>query len=145
MSSRVPEPYTRLETYPWRCMIPTRFGDQDPNLHINNVAMTGLFQESRAQFTTMLDPVRGMRAGATVAASLKIDFLAEAFYPTNLTMTVGFLRIGRTSWTLIEAAFDGDRCLSVCEAVIVGMRDGRPSAIPDAWRETAQTYLMKLD
>lgn len=82
------------------------------------------------------------RTMRTVAASLNVSFLAEALYPLDATIGVGFTRFGRTSWTVVEAAFQEGRCLSVCEAVVVHMTDGKPSRPPEAWRRAALAHLM---
>jgi len=139
--ARVPPSRTRLETYPWRCVLPTRYGDLDPNQHINNVAFTSLFEEGRVRLIrAMWGP---LSAGpGIVAASLNIAFLAEALYPVDITMGLGISRIGRTSWTVVAGAFDEERCLAVCEAVMVCVGPQGPSALSPSWRDAADPYLM---
>lgn len=92
------------------------------------------------RFTAALDVDGAIRAGATVTASLKTEFLEEAHYPNDLTMGVGFIRIGRTSWTLIEGAFHRDRCVALCEVVVVRLIDKVPSETPEQWRMQASTF-----
>lgn len=143
MPSRSPSAYTLLRNYPWHCVLATRFSDQDPNFHINNVAMIGLFQEARLRFTAALDVDGAIRRATTVAASLKTEFIQEALYPTDLTMGVGFVRMGRTSWTVIQGAFCDDQCLAVCEVTVVRLVDGAPDEAPAGWRSQHAAFSIR--
>lgn len=133
---------TVLANYPWRCVLPTRYGDQDPNRHINNAALVGLFEEGRVRFTMALGGDLRPTGVSTVVAALNVNFLAETLYPMDVTMALGIVRIGRTSWTVVEGAFNGDQCLAVCEAVIVSVGPDGPVAPPQTWRDAAADYLM---
>lgn len=123
-----------LAHYPFQCPLQTRFGDQDVNHHINNVAMAGLFEEGRIRFNAMLDMQGQMPEGQTVVAALNIAFLADTYYPGEVIMGVGVAKVGRTSWTLVEGAFQDGRCVGVCEAILVRRASGGPQVLPDHWR-----------
>lgn len=140
--AHLPPSRTVLANYPWSCVLPTRYGDLDPNWHINNAAFVGLFEEGRVRFALALgDPVRPAGV-STVVAALNVNFLAETFYPTDLTLALGIVRVGRTSWTVVEGAFNGGQCLAVCEAVMVSVGPDGPVAAPQAWRDAVADYLM---
>lgn len=140
--TRVPQALTQLDSYPWRCVLPTRYGDQDPNQHINNVAIAGLFEEGRYRFGLFLGGGSPLDGVNIVAAKLTIDFLAEAHYPLDITMALGFRRLGRTSWTVIGGAFDGDRCVAVGEAVMVCVGPSGPVELPAGWRAAAEAHII---
>lgn len=133
---------TVLSSYPWSCVLPTRYGDQDTNRHINNAALVGLFEEGRVRFTLALGAVARPPGVNPVVAALNVNFLAETLYPMDITMGLGIVRIGRTSWTVVEGAFNGDQCLAVCEAVIVTVGPNGPVETSQAWREAVADYLI---
>lgn len=132
-SARVPDAFTKMETYAFRCQIDTRFGDQDINRHINNVSMGSFFEEGRIRFKAALG-MAALQPGGTIAASIRTDFIRDALYPGFLEIGVAVLRIGTTSWTLVEAAFQARRCVAVCQATLVLRNADGPFAMTAEWR-----------
>lgn len=132
-----------LANYPFQCSLQTRFGDQDVNHHVNNVAMAGLFEEGRLRFNTSLDIERRLAGGQTVVAALNIAFLADTRYPEDVVMGLGVLKVGRTSWTIVEGAFQGGRCVGVCEAILVRRSPDGPQELPDDWRTLIETQRLQ--
>lgn len=128
-----------LANYPFQCSLQTRFGDQDVNRHINNVAMAGLFEEGRLRFNTGLDIEKRLTGGQTVVAALNISFLADTRYPEDVVMGLGVLKVGRSSWTIVEGAFQDGRCVGVCEAVLVRRSPEGPLVLPEDWRALLET------
>ena len=113
----------------------TRFSDVDPNQHINNVAMAAAFEDARVRF----DIVAGLRAIYSnlrvMIVAANIDYLAEAYYPAPLSIHVGVLAIGRTSWTVGELAMQDDRPRAYCRATVVSTDGERPTAVPQDLRD----------
>ncbi len=75
-------------------------------------------------------------------ARQSIDYIREASYPGNLTVGVGVLRIGNSSYTLGMAMFQDGGCVSVSDAVLVVADARGPISLPEAYRERMQALLL---
>ena len=141
-----PEPYRlQLETYPLVTTVPSRFQDLDPLGHINNVAIGAFYEEGRGglnrqAFPLELRKAHGMRM---VIADVHIAYLDEAFYPSDLVVGSGILRIGGASYTIGQALFQDGRCIGSSEAVLVNTDGKRPAAIPDEARSALEQVMIK--
>lgn len=141
-----PEPYRlQLETYPLVTTVPSRFQDLDPLGHINNVAIGAFYEEGRGglnrqAFPLELRKAHGMRM---VIADVHIAYLDEAFYPSDLVVGSGILRIGGSSYTIGQALFQDGRCIGASEAVLVNTDGKRPAAIPDEARSALEQLMIK--
>ncbi|MCA1749601.1 MAG: acyl-CoA thioesterase [Parasphingopyxis sp.] len=120
--------------YPFSILIGTRYGDLDTNGHLNNVAIARYFEDARVRFQTELAGGRRPVGARGLVAAVHIDYLAEGFYPAPVFVTAGIGTIGSSSWRVLEAAFQEDRRIAVCETVFVRLRDGKPTPIDDDWR-----------
>jgi acyl-CoA thioester hydrolase len=116
-TSRRPE--LRLEDYPYRLSDNVRFGDLDPNQHVNNATYATYFETSRVSL--IRDPKFGlMPAGLSwVLAHLAIDFRAEVHWPGEVELGLAVSRIGRTSVTYDQAVFNNGRCAASAVAITV--------------------------
>ncbi len=121
--------------YPWRLTIDTRFGDMDPNRHLNNVAITQLYEEARVRFNLML---RGSGAEygrpSFLVAHVAVDYLAEGQYPGAVEIGFGVLSFGNSSYRAGMGLFQGAHCIGLCDTVMVHRGEGGPTVIPDALR-----------
>src|SRR5215210_7725357 len=96
-----------------------RFADLDPLGHCNNAAIGGFFESSRvALFTQAGQPVSG-GAFSIPIVRIEIDFRHEILYGARVRVGARVLRLGRTSLTLADAVFDGDRCAATAQVVAV--------------------------
>ncbi|MCV7253230.1 acyl-CoA thioesterase [Mycobacterium hackensackense] len=126
-----------LQTYPVTGAGLARFGDVDANGHLNNLALASLHENARAEFNTAVFPgvyEQATRAVRVVVASSVLHYLAEAHWPAAVTTGLGVGRIGRTSYVLSTALFVDQRCVSLCDTVLVTLVDDAPAPIPDAAR-----------
>lgn len=121
----------RLATYPYATELDTRFGDMDVQGHLNNVALAGLYEEARVRFVSSLFPIHSRPDGQRpVLAQATLRYLAEGRYPGRVVAASGVLRIGRTSYVIGQALFQGDVCIGTADIVIVWTASGRPAPIP---------------
>lgn len=131
--------------YPFRCEIETRFGDLDINLHINNVALTGLLEEARVRFHRE----SGYHAAAaswsmvTMVASFSVEFLGQSHFPAPLEMHVAAARIGRTSYELCQLVSQQTGVVAFARTVLVCVRDNQPFALPDDYRESVKLWMLR--
>ena len=112
-----------------------RFQDVDRFGHVNNVAFTVYAESGRIEF---LERAAGVLPAATqwVIARLLVDFRAQAFYPGEVRVGTRTLNLGRSSLTLGQGLFSGERCIATARAVVVLIDSGRgaSAALPPALR-----------
>lgn len=109
----------RLEEFPYRLGDNIRFGDLDPNWHVNNAVFATYFESARVML--MKDPNNGlMPKGLTwIMVRLDIQFRAELRWPGTIEIGLGIGRLGRTSATFEQAIFSQHACAASAQAVNV--------------------------
>jgi len=120
--------------YPFHYVTTTRFADVDANRHINNVALAAAFEDARYRFDISRSFHATMGDYRVMIAANHIDYVGEATYPEPLDMHVGTLEIGRSSWQLACLATQNGRACAFARATLVGLLDGRPAPLPEAFR-----------
>ena len=130
----------RLECYPYVDEIAVRFGDMDVNAHLNNLALESLHENARATMNRQLLP-GAYRTGPRlrlVTSQNAVHFLAEAHWPGMIATGAGVGRIGRTSYVASTGLFVEDRCIGVCDTVLVLVGDDGPVELPGEFREALE-------
>ena len=109
----------RLEDFPYRLTDNVRFGDLDPNQHVNNAVYATYFETGRV--TLMKDPRHGLlqEGLAWIMVRLDIHFRAELRWPGTIELGLGVVRLGRTSVTCEQVVFSEGRCVASATAVMV--------------------------
>ena len=109
----------RLEDFPYRLSDNVRFGDLDPNQHVNNAVYATYFETGRV--TLMKDPQIGLTPPglAWIMVRLDIHFRAELHWPGKIELGLGVVKLGRTSVTFEQVVFSEGRC--VASAMSVGV------------------------
>lgn len=129
--SRPPPP--RLEDFPGRVTEVVRYGDLDPQNHVNNAVFATFFESGRV--TLFRDPANGLLVpGANfVLARSEIDFLHELRWPGTIEIGTGIAAIGRSSYMVAQAIFRDGLCAATGRATIVLIDDAsrRPRPLPD--------------
>lgn len=141
-----------LASYRWVQTMETRFADMDVNRHLNNVAFSRFFEETRIRFNGTLFANADANANANADASprprylvahVAIDYLGEGSYPEPVTMAYAVGSIGRTSFRSQKAMFQNDRCIALCDTVLVHRGDAGPAPLPDALRTRLEAFGLK--
>ena len=136
----------RLASYPVVDRIAARYGDMDANAHLNNLALEALHENARATMNRNLFP-EAYRAGdrrlRLVTSQNTVHFLAEAHWPALIDTGAGVGRIGRTSYVASTGLFIDDKCIGVCDTVLVLVGDDGPAPIPEGFRAALQTVLLR--
>ncbi|MFT4116995.1 acyl-CoA thioesterase [Bradyrhizobium sp.] len=122
----------RLEDYPYRLSDNVRFGDLDPNHHVNNAVYATYFETGRV--TLMKSPEYGLtpRGLAWIMVRIDIHFRAELHWPNTIELGLGVIKLGRTSVTFEQVVFSQGKCIASATSVGV-MLDGatrRPAPLP---------------
>ncbi|GGI93957.1 thioesterase [Polymorphobacter multimanifer] len=122
-----------LANYPWAQTMETRYGDQDPNRHLNNVAISRFFEEARVRFNWhLLTAGPPLDRPRYLVAHVGIDYLGEGHYPGAVTLGYGVIHIGTSSFRAAKAMFQHDKCIALCESVLVHRGEAAPAPLPQA-------------
>jgi acyl-CoA thioester hydrolase len=114
-----PDSTPQLDDFPYRLTDNVRFGDLDPNQHVNNAVYATYFETGRV--TLMKDRSYGlMPVGlAWIMARLDIHFRAELRWPGTIELGLGVSKLGRTSVTFDQVVFSAGRCVASAHSVNV--------------------------
>jgi acyl-CoA thioester hydrolase len=122
--------------------LPVLFGDLDTNMHVNNVMMGRFFEESRVETLSHAGVPHILHELGLhqLIARVAIDYVREARYRKPLHVRLRVAKIGTTSVTLEQAAWQGEDCVALAEVVAVcRSADGAAQ-----WPEQARTALDTL-
>ena len=133
-----------LAQFPGRTHDIIRFGDLDPQGHVNNTVFATFFETGRVAF--LREPGNALSPPGTtsVLARLDINFLMELHGPGSVEIGTGIAAIGRSSFTFLQAIFHDGACAATAHATMV-MIDGqtrRSRPLPD--EALARLETMKL-
>jgi acyl-CoA thioester hydrolase len=117
------DPTPRLEDFPYRLSDNVRFGDLDPNQHVNNAVYATYFETGRV--TLMKDRSLGLMPEglAWIMVRLDIHFRAELRWPGTIDLGLGVTKLGRTSVTFEQVVFSEGKCVASAQAVTVLIDD----------------------
>ena len=117
------DPTPRLEDFPYRLSDNVRFGDLDPNQHVNNAVYATYFETGRV--TLMKDRSLGLMPEglAWIMVRLDIHFRAELRWPGKIDLGLGVTKLGRTSVTFEQVVFSEGKCVASAQAVTVLIDD----------------------
>ncbi len=119
----------RLDDYPYRIADNVRFGDLDPNQHVNNAVYATYFETGRV--TLMKDPTYELPPGlAWIMVRQDIHFRAELKWPGTIEMGLGVSKFGRTSMTFDQVVFSEGRCVASAQSVSVLIDDVTRKPMP---------------
>jgi acyl-CoA thioester hydrolase len=122
----------RLEDYPYRQADNVRFGDLDPNNHVNNATYATYFETSRVSLIRHPDYGLMPEGFSWVLAHLAIDFRAEVHWPGEVELGLAVSRLGRSSVTYDQAVFHNGACAAsaVAITVLVDRVTRKPAPLP---------------
>jgi acyl-CoA thioester hydrolase len=120
----------RLEDYPYRLGDNVRFGDLDPNQHVNNAVYASYFETGRV--TLMKDRSRGLMPDGFSWMMVRLDmhFRAELRWPGGIEMGLGLVKFGRTSVTFDQVVFSQGKCVASAQSVSVLIDAGTHKPMP---------------
>ncbi len=130
--------------YPVSIQCDTRFQDLDLNRHLNNVAFAALFENARVQLHGKAQ-IRENRADGerTMVASVHINYLGEGNFPDPVIVYSGIGAVGNSSWTILQAMFQGERCIATCDSVVVCRQGHVALRVRDELRAAFETVKVK--
>jgi acyl-CoA thioester hydrolase len=112
--------------------VSTRYGDLDPNGHVNNVAIAQLYEDARARLSReLLDATVPGSVGSRgfVVATIGIHYRRSILCPGEVAVGIGVTRIGCASFSCGYGIFVGDECAGTLDAVMVLTSNGAATAL----------------
>lgn len=126
--------------------IEVRYGDLDPQGHLNNAKYLTFFEQARVGYIRNLglwDGKSFMDIGI-ILAEARVTFLAPVLFGQSVRVGVRTARLGNKSFTMeyvLEDSTDG-RQLATGEAVLVVYDYASAGTVPltDSWRRTISEF-----
>jgi len=126
--------------------IEVRYGDLDPQGHVNNAKFLTYLEQARISYFTHLGLWRGdsfLDIGV-ILAEVRLTFRAPILFRQQIRVGVRISRLGNKSFGMeqaIEDAMTGEE-LASCSAVLVSYdyHSKRTIPIPEDWREVLTAY-----
>lgn len=137
---------TSLDLYPIQRTLTTLFSDTDALGHINNISIARYFEQARVMIMEAIAPSRGVPLfERAVLARIEIDYLSEVFYPHEVVVATGVLRVGTSSLVVGSALFQHDRCVALADSVDVSTAiAGGSRPITDDARTVLEKFQLDL-
>ena len=109
----------RLEQFPGRVGDLIRFGDLDPQGHVNNTVFATFFETGRVMLLREPKNLLNPPGATSVLARLDINFLRELHWPGEVEIGTGTVEVGRSSYTFLQAIFSNGQCAATGRAAMV--------------------------
>ena len=122
----------QLADYPHRANDIVRFGDLDPQGHVNNAVFATYLETGRVAMFREPDLSIGVPNATFVLVRQEIDFLRELRWPGDVVVGTGLAEMGRSSFTVAQAVFAADVCVAAGRATMVMLNatTRRPRPLP---------------
>jgi acyl-CoA thioester hydrolase len=118
-TARPRKPAPQLADYPHQVTDIVRFGDLDPQGHVNNAVFATYFESGRVAMFRNPDLGIGVTDATFVLVRQEIDFLRELRWPGNVMVGTALAEFGRSSFTVAQAIFSGEECAAAGRATLV--------------------------
>lgn len=118
-----------------------RNADTDQFRHVNNAAISTFLESARMEILEHDSLKASLTGRNVVVAHLSIDFLKELYFPGAVEIGSATLKVGRTSFQLVQGLFIGSECLvfALATCVLLDTERGKPTPIP----EPVRNHLLK--
>ena len=132
-TARPRKPAPQLADYPHRVTDVVRFGDLDPQGHVNNAVFATYFESGRVAMFRNPDLGIGVANATFVLVRQEIDFLRELHWPGQVVVGTALAEFGRSSFTVTQAIFRDEDCVAAGRATLVmlDMATRRPRPLPE--------------
>jgi acyl-CoA thioester hydrolase len=134
-----------LASYPHVRVLDTLFSDMDIQHHVNNVAITRLFEEARTSLHRVTTEAEPGTFGSLVLGRVEVHFLREVNYPGSVHIGIGTAGCGTSSWENVAGLFQDGQCAALMWATHV-LRNGDRSgsqALSETERNVIERYRVR--
>lgn len=125
--------------------ISPRFYETDAFGHINNIVVAGWFETGREHIFRVFTPSLDPQQLPLILARIEVDFVAQIFYGSDVEIRTGIEKFGRTSFVVVQEAWQNDQLVARGRAVQVyfNHETQQSEPLPDRYREVLANYLVE--
>ena len=120
-AERPRKPAPQLADYPHRVTEIIRFGDLDPQGHVNQAVFLTYFESGRVAMFRNPDLGIGVPGVTFVMVRMEIDYMKELHWPGTVEVGTGVAEFGRSSFKVAQAIFRDGVCAATGRATLVCM------------------------
>ncbi|GAB4419583.1 MAG: thioesterase family protein [Anaerolineales bacterium] len=127
--------------------IEVRYGDLDPQGHLNNSRYLTYFEQARVQYFVALGlfkPGDSFMDIGVIMAEAGVNFLAPVEYGTPVKVGVRFAKLGNKSMRVTQAIVHAESGETLASGYVIlvafDYRAGKTIPIPDVMRETIAKF-----
>lgn len=123
------------------------FYDTDALGHINNTRLPAWFELARNDLFRLFTPDLDPRKWQLIMARLEVDFHAELHYGADVEIRTWLSRLGNSSFTVTQQAWQKGRLTNTGHTVLVNFDHERKTATPiqGALRKALETHLHEIE
>lgn len=120
-----------------------RFYETDAFGHVNNTVVTGWFETAREPIFRIFTPEMNVRELKLILARVEVDFVAQIYYGSDVTVKTTIEKIGNSSFTVAHVALQNDIVVANGKAVQVyfDFDSQKSERIPDGYRVELEKHL----
>jgi acyl-CoA thioester hydrolase len=137
----------KLEQFVGRTGDIIRFGDLDPQGHVNNTVFATYFETGRVTLLRGPSDLLNPPGATSVLAQLDIRFLREMHWPGTVEIGTAVAEIRRSSYVFAQAIFNEGQCAARARSTMVlidrSTRKARP--LPEDLVARLERVLMRSD
>ena len=115
------QPARQLADYPHRVTDNIRFGDLDPQGHVNQAVFLTYFETGRVAMFRNEDLGIGVPGLTYVMVRMEVDYIRELRWPGGVNIGTGVSEFGRSSFKVSQAIFRDGVCAALGKATLVCM------------------------
>ena len=133
-TDRARKPVPQLTDYPHRITDNVRFGDLDPQGHVNQAVFLTYFESGRVAMFRNEDLGIGVPGLTFVMVRMEVDYMKELHWPGSIDIGTGVAEFGRSSFKVSQAIFRNGACAATGRATLVCMdlKTRNATALPQA-------------
>jgi acyl-CoA thioester hydrolase len=127
-------PAPQLADYPHRVTDNIRFGDLDPQGHVNQAVFLTYFETGRVAMFRNKDLGIGVPGLTFVMVRMEVDYIKELHWPGGIEIGTGVAAFGRSSFKVSQAIFRDGVCAAAGQATLVCMdiKTRKATPLPEA-------------
>ena len=133
--------------YRFSIPIEVRYGDLDPQGHVNNARHLTYFEQARLQYLIHLglfDTDQSFMNLGVILAEARVTYLAPIYYGQDVRVGTRISRIGNKSLTVEQSIYDGTSGAALASGTTVlvayDYRAEKSVPVPAEWRSKIETF-----
>ncbi|MFL5087363.1 MAG: acyl-CoA thioesterase [Xanthobacteraceae bacterium] len=139
------KPIPRLADYPHRVAEIIRFGDLDPQGHVNQAVFLTYFESGRVAMFRNPDLSIGVPGLTFVMVRMEVDYMKELRWPGSLEVGTALIELGRSSFKVAQVIVHDGVCAAAGRATLVCMdlKTRRAAPLPQAAIDRLSQWKLK--